>query len=57
MRDMIAKEKNLVFVSVVTAINVLIAAGYSVAGLIDLFSIMSSSPVIKDSKRIFNKIN
>jgi len=50
---MIKREKNLIFVSVVTAINVLVATGYSVAGLIDPSSILPASSVITDSTLIF----
>ena len=50
---MIKKETNLIFVSVVTVINVLVATGYSEAGLIDPSSIMPATSVVTDSTLIF----
>jgi hypothetical protein len=47
------KTANLIFVSLVTIINVLVATGYSVAGLIDPSLIMPVSSVITDSTNIF----
>jgi hypothetical protein len=50
---MIKKETNLIFVSMVTVINVLVATGYSVKGLIDPSSIMPATSVVTDSTLIF----
>jgi predicted ABC-type sugar transport system permease subunit len=50
---MIKKKANLIFLSVITVINVLLATGYSVAGPIDPSSIMPATSVITDSTIIF----
>jgi len=47
------KDKNRLFVSVVTIVNVLVATGYSIAGLVAPSSIMPADLVIADSTTIF----
>ncbi|HSZ85897.1 MAG TPA: hypothetical protein VK787_07685 [Puia sp.] len=50
---MTEKKTNLTFVSVITAINVLVATGFSVAGVVAPSSLVPTSAAIADSTIIF----
>jgi hypothetical protein len=50
---MIMKKTNLKFLSIVTAINVLVATGFSIAGLIHPSVLLPANSVISNSTLIF----
>jgi len=50
---MTEKKTNLTFLSAVTAINVLVATGFAVAGVVAPSSMLPASAVITDSTMIF----